>query len=98
MILSAVSRWQCLASAVTTAPARSSRSINCCTAGISFDLSSTDFSAKHSFKPHTQADTECRADFPEALSNEPRSVLPSRATVSPLNEWAMLLAHDSHAA
>jgi len=35
------------------------------------------------FNPHTQAETECEADFPEAWSNEPRSVLPSKATVSP---------------
>ena len=54
--------------------------------GISFDLSSTDLRAMHIFKPHAQADTECSADLFEALSNEPRSVLPSKATVSPLRD------------
>lgn len=87
-----------MASAVTIAPSRSSQSINCCTAGISFDLSSTEFNPRHSFSPHTQAETECNADCADALSNDPRSVLPSNATVWPLSDPAMRVVQDCRAA
>ena len=52
----------------------------------------------HILKPQAQAETECNADLSAAASNEPRSVLPSNATVSPFSERAISRVQDSNAA
>ncbi len=68
---------------VTIQPLRSSNSSSRGIAVISFDLVSTATWPSVSRASQAQALTRCSGFLPAAVSNEPRSVLPSMATTSP---------------
>ena len=72
-----------MASIVTSAPRRSSRSSKAGIAVISFDLASVAICPSSKSFSATHACTRCRAWVPAAVSYEPRSVLPSMATTLP---------------
>jgi hypothetical protein len=76
----AISRWQPMASMVTSAPSSSSRSSKSGMATISFDFSATASCPSTSRWRLAQAETRCNGSLPLALAR--REVLPSIATMS----------------
>jgi len=75
-----MARWQLSASTVTVEPRRLSSRNSLGIAVISFDFSSVAICASTSCCSQPQAETMCKADFCDAVSNDRRSTLPSMAT------------------
>ena len=76
----AVARWQCMASTVTVAPAKSSISRSAGTAVISLPSAATVTWPSTGRSSAAHALTRCKGEAPAVRSNDRRKLLPSTAT------------------